>query len=477
LPLLAECTGCHHVAVVPPAWVETWVQCPKCDRELFLEPPAPDEPPLVPAQCLECGHETEVPEDLAATWVRCPECSAELFLEPAEQEEPERVLADCDECGHRAAVPVELIGTWVQCPKCLSEIVLEPAAPDAEPIEEPPAPPPPPPRVAPPRKAVAPRPPPAAPVSNAKPARVTREVVAKPPPARRPAPTPLPTPRDADDDEPRGWLDAISPVAVILSGAGLTCSAVAALCFLVVPLCGTAILVAVGAAVRSQRSRQSLYLPLGASALTVLVFLTAVLSPETLGKTYRAYRDRGPNLSAVRAVPLPRVGEGGVPPDPDWADASRFALLHAALRVQVTGVTVEPVELRDPSGRPTLTKDKYLVVRVQTYRTKTGDEFAAGARGDKAIGVDRPKFVLTDNTGKVYAEPALDLEATRPHDPGGAAGFPLTVFETVAVFEPPAPGVEFLRLEIPTTAWGGTRPLRFTIPKTMIRTESNRDGR
>src|SRR5207244_4092407 len=42
-------------------------------------------------------------------------------------------------------------------------------------------------------------------------------------------------PRD-DDEEPRPWLDAVSPVAVTLSGVGLVCSSIAALCFLVIPL-------------------------------------------------------------------------------------------------------------------------------------------------------------------------------------------------------------------------------------------------
>ena len=143
----------------------------------------------------------------------------------------------------------------------------------------------------------------------------------------------------------------------------------------------------------------------------------------------------------------------------------------------MVSATIEPVELRNPSGRPTLTKEKYLVVRLRTQRTQTGDENATGVRGDKSIGLERPKLTLTDNTGKVYAEPSLDLEATRTSDPSGPAGFPLTVFDTVAVFESPAAGVESLRLEIPTTVWGGTRPLRFTIPKSMIRTESNRGDR
>ena len=521
MPLLAECTGCHHIAPVPAQWVEQWVKCPKCTRELYLEPPDPAETQLLPAECYECGHHTWVSADLSGIGPPCPKCSGELVPEPAggaakiiqvncrvcghrshgperwlhtmvhcpncvtefvlqhektdaDVDEPdtptavseiavaetqtELAVAECAECGHRHEVAVEFMGMSARCPKCLNDVILEPAAPAPARRE---------------RRRKKPDPvlvPVAAPVSL--PAPVAPAIV-------RPSPA-VPSHLEPDDDEtPSEWRDPISAVAVLLLGIGLTCSSITKLCVLVMPLCGVAVLVAVGAGVAAVRNHRRLYVPLGAATVAALVFLTVVLSPATFGKTYRAYRDRawGPDRSAVRVVPLPALGEAGGSLDPEWADASRVALLHGPLRVQVVSAMIEPVELRNPSGRPIPTKEKYLVVRLRTHRTQTGDQYAAGIRGEKPIGLERPKLTLTDNAGKVYTEPALDLEATRPSDPRGAAGFPLTVFDTVAVFDPPAAGVESLRLEIATTAWGGTRPLRFTIPKTMIRSEADRGDR
>ena len=78
------------------------------------------------------------------------------------------------------------------------------------------------------------------------------------------------------------------------------------------------------------------------------------------------------------------------------------------------------------------------------------------------------QLVLTDNTGKTYERVALDLpsDATGPSQNSHAA--PILIFDEVAVFVVPRANSEFLRLEIQTKNWGGTRPFRFTIPKTMI---------
>ncbi|TMQ32989.1 MAG: hypothetical protein E6K70_15585 [Planctomycetota bacterium] len=50
-----------------------------------------------------------------------------------------------------------------------------------------------------------------------------------------------------------------------------------------------------------------------------------------------------------------------------------------------------------------------------------------------------------------------------------AAVFPVVFQEGVFLFEPPAPGVAYLRLDVPAEAWGGRGAFRFTIPRSMLR--------
>ena len=50
-----------------------------------------------------------------------------------------------------------------------------------------------------------------------------------------------------------------------------------------------------------------------------------------------------------------------------------------------------------------------------------------------------------------------------------AAVFPVVFQERVFLFEPPAAGVAYLRLEVPAEAWGGRGAFRFTIPRSMLR--------
>jgi predicted Zn-ribbon and HTH transcriptional regulator len=475
--LPAECYECGHHTWVSADLSGTGPLCPKCSGELVPEA-AGAVPELIQVTCPVCGHQSHGPKHWLYTLVQCPKCLIEFILQRAEakteepapaeptavsesvaaETQPELAVAECAECGHRHEVAVEFMGMSAHCPKCLSDVVLEPAVLEPARRER---------RRKKPDRVVVP-----VTVSVSQPAPAAPAII-------RPCHTPASHLEPDDDEPPSAWRNPISAVAVLLLGIGLTCSSIANLCVLVMPLCGVAVLVAVAAGARALRSHRPWAIALGACAISAAVFLTVALSPATLGKTYRAYRDRGRGQGdwAIRVAPLPGQGEGRITYDPESADASRVALLHGPLRVQVVSATIEPVELRNPSGRPIPTKENYLVLRLRTHRTQTGDEYAAGIRGEKTIGLDRSKLTLTDNTGKVYVEPALDLEATRPSDPRGAAGFPLTVFDTVAVFEPPAAGVESLRLEISTTASGGTRALRFTIPKTMIRTDSDRGDR
>ena len=81
----------------------------------------------------------------------------------------------------------------------------------------------------------------------------------------------------------------------------------------------------------------------------------------------------------------------------------------------------------------------------------------------------RLSLLLTDNFGNKYAQTPISL----------VAGGTLTVNQDNALrpgqtgakdllFAPPLDHIEYLRLELPATGFGGTDALRFMIPRDMI---------
>jgi hypothetical protein len=214
------------------------------------------------------------------------------------------------------------------------------------------------------------------------------------------------------------------------------------------------------------------------TAIGALVLLIAIFSPGPLGNAYRAYRAPIADDVTIRVVPFPAHNADRDLTSPDWLDASRASLAQGRLRVEIASVTVGPVQIKDPSsGRPTISKEKYLIVRLRVHRTKTGEEFAAGVRGAKDDRTEAARVTVTDNTGKQYVQPALDLDLTRTGAPLGAGGFPSAVTDVINVYEAPADQVQFLHVEVDVSAWGGKGVFYFTIPKAMILIDTPRGAR
>src|SRR5207249_4308345 len=92
-------------------------------------------------------------------------------------------------------------------------------------------------------------------------------------------------------------------------------------------------------------------------------------------------------------------------------------------------------------------------------------------RNPTAAKKERPEAMLTDNTGKAYAQ--LEVLAAGVVDKERKASvFPVATVDEVLAFAKPARAVESLRLELPAAAWGGAGVFRFTIPRAMIGQES-----
>src|SRR5579859_6500910 len=346
MELLAECTGCHHVAPVPTDWMGLAVLCPKCSRELFLEPDGldPQAPLLAQAECPECGHQSWVSEELAGmsvlcpncfreisleidesgsdkseeflaecagchhvapvpaawlgTWVRCPKCARELFVDPAEPdpEQPLLAPAECSQCGHRSWVSEELIGMSVLCPKCFTEIVLELDESELGRAED-----------------QSKESQPASTTKTASSRDLSTSSQTEAAPAAEVAAPPAPTPpgvhsllSDPDNALPsRRWIDPVSPITVVFSTMALVCASFDNVCVLVLPLCSGAFLVGIVAVILSRGSQSFLYAPVAGTAISAVMLFTAAMFPGVLGRAYGDYRDPPISDLTIRVVPFP----------------------------------------------------------------------------------------------------------------------------------------------------------------------------
>jgi hypothetical protein len=262
---------------------------------------------------------------------------------------------------------------------------------------------------------------------------------------------------------PAGW-----PALGLVAGAVL-CGWFNRLFPLVLPLAALGCAVGIVGAVLASRDRKPRLLLSTVAAGVAAAFLVVVgLFPAALGPAYQVYRDtREPDYTVMRSVPLEGAGAGDE--NPDWVDASRFALQVNKVRVQVVNAAVRPVEIASQPKKK-LSKEKYLVLRFRAFQPRTGGEFA-DAPLKAAATKERPRPTLTDAGGKVYPPPTLDLreEALGPSQKSGV--FPVEVADELFVFEAPSPGADPLRLEVPAAPWGGAGAFRFLIPRSMIRVE------
>ena len=366
------------------------------------------------------------------------------------------LLTRCPHCGYGKSVPDDSLGVTARCPKCREKFVVVPDyTPDAD-------------------RRQAHSASPEAPTAEAEataPVAVLPRVPAPLPllePAFSDAPTPAPYSTDPQPVGPGVWATAgLSAVAAV--GAGVS-AAVTSLSFLVIPL---AVVGAVAGAwvlvtlFLRQRPWLERVVPAVAAAGSALILLTAVFAPDVLSPQYDAGRQKSTyDPAAVEVVPV-----GGELVDPrtlgsatDGVDASRAALQQGPVRVQVTGVTVGPVELA--TATPSATAEKYLVIGVQIRHVGHGGPVS---------------FVVW---GSAVPKPITDVRLTRGNTPVAVADLgtkavrgkmyfehaltPSTALTTKLVFDVPPGPAEPLTLELPAEAWGQTGVFRFRIPAAMV---------
>lgn len=197
----------------------------------------------------------------------------------------------------------------------------------------------------------------------------------------------------------------------------------------------------------------------------------------------------GPSQQQDNQAPL----KPSEPKEPSWADASKGPVQHGDVRVRVTGVAVRNVRIKDVLGEETVSPTKNLVIQVEIFNTSSTRKLdflgwsgatantltltdLLGSAGRSKTNAAEPQTTsernaasLTDNFNNSYKRMSLDLGAQIPGQITTASSlYPGKQLEDLLVFEPPIDKIQYLRLELPAAAFGGTGSLRLQIPRAMI---------
>jgi hypothetical protein len=152
----------------------------------------------------------------------------------------------------------------------------------------------------------------------------------------------------------------------------------------------------------------------------------------------------------------------------DWVDASRDAVHKSDLRLVVTSVTVKPLDYKDARGKKARTREKYLQIALRLSNVAINRTVDYASWGEFGRAGDGRGPRLYDNLGKPYAVKVLDPGTEATGHVASARIGPLKAVKDLLAFEPPPPGIEYLRLELPCAAFGATDKFQLQIPKRMV---------
>ena len=264
----------------------------------------------------------------------------------------------------------------------------------------------------------------------------------------------------------------LGPGSLLLASAALVAASIPFVRVLALPLSALGIVLGLLALTSKWKSstdyrKSEIGLPLAGGIASVVVFLLAGFWLGQFELILRGWR-KAP-VPEQKTVPL-RSQTNPSPGDQsqiDWVDASQDAVQVGDVRVRLVSVVIGTVELKDAKGkkRPS---DKCLILKVRVsnagaeHVVQFNSWYQPLAVGEKAVPL------LHDNRRKLYSlrDFAGDTEvvgrvarATLP---------PAKKVEDLLVFRELPDHVDFLRLELPASAFGSSGMVRMQIPGRMI---------
>jgi hypothetical protein len=258
-----------------------------------------------------------------------------------------------------------------------------------------------------------------------------------------------------------GW-HTIGVIALFLGGIALAFASIPGLQWLTIPFAGLGLIAGAFGLMVDYTPQSEEWTPKVGAILCAVLLVVAFAWPALLGLDPKV-APLPPPVDPNRQLVQPRgdKGPGGPRPSPQpldkerWVEADLYDVDHGMVRLRIMAAALQdvPVNLRKDRRRA----ERELALTVKLVHAGTKDPIAF--KGWRAAG-DSPR--LLDGNGQVLA--------FRPRGDGAAprALVPFQPVQETVAFDPPAAASDFVRLELPASAFGGAGTVRFLVPRTMF---------
>jgi hypothetical protein len=239
---------------------------------------------------------------------------------------------------------------------------------------------------------------------------------------------------------------------------------------LTLPACGVGAVLGLAGLLVGAMKRRGVVWPVAGLVLSLAVGVTGLFWPAVLGLVPHGGAVNLPVNEQLTSVPIAnRDGKAARPiTDADWVNVSRNAVHKSDLRLVVMAVTVKPLEYTDARGKQMTTKEKYLLIELRLSNVAINHAIEYTSWGELSPADTDRAPQLRDNLGKTYAlKPFEQGTEVAGHVPRTTIG-PLKAVKDMLAFEPPASNIEFLRLELPCSAFGAADRFHLVIPKRLV---------
>ncbi len=174
-------------------------------------------------------------------------------------------------------------------------------------------------------------------------------------------------------------------------------------------------------------------------------------------------------INVPKVIPFPCRKSFTLVPSglPEWVDAASSAVLQGEVAVCVASAAIEGVELAGNTAQKSSASDN-LVIHLQVMLIGTSGKVDFASWGNSNFGDARNKPMLTDNSNQAYQLRSFDAGTQLPGHERSKGLYPKLYADDYLIFETPNRSADYLRLELPASAFGGMGILRFQIPKSMI---------
>jgi hypothetical protein len=216
------------------------------------------------------------------------------------------------------------------------------------------------------------------------------------------------------------------------------------------------------------RTWKTLLIPGSAALFGLGLLLVACCWPTVLGDNF-ARVDREVPVDTTTPKLIGRDGKppSAAPANSDWLDASQGAAHWGNVRVAVRGLSVGPVTLGGPGG-PGATKKRCVQVRLRLTNIGTSAPLTYRSWGGMGTVPSEHPATLTDSQGKNYSSCNHQLGRPVKGQVQEVTLKPGQQVEDLLVFDAPTKNVEFYRLQLPASAWGGEGVLRLHLPLELL---------